>query len=357
MVEGFFATGDDVVARARLAIGEPEVPGVFQYTVVIDRDNNRGGLTVKNTSSQPATVTLPSTKTHDFVIQLANQAVWRASDGQVFAPVLTTVNFAAGQSRTYWSTLPQLPAGDYVVQGYFGNIERPLARAALNIAQVQTALKYWLLYDAEEQRLGLMVFNDSPSAVNLSFPSSKTHDFILRQNGQKVWQASDGQFYAPTVSQERIAARSYRVYWTDLPILPGGSYQAVAYFCGNGPERQVASSIISNAQLDPLQSQLAFQQRSLLGNGPRLSLEVRNVGDKDLALPAQYGYRLIVRTPAGTIMPKVGFSQSVGALAVGAIRYHYSFLHNLPSGSYIAEIQSNLTGSYRTVARQSFVMP
>lgn len=333
----------------------------FEYGIIVDLPNGRVGLTVKNVSNQRAQVTFNSSQTHDFIIRQGSNKVWQASDGQAYLMLIMNETFNPGQARTYWTGLPQLAAGSYVVEAYFPGSQAAVARTTLNIpAPTPSRLTYGLLHDANNQRLGLMVYNGTGKDVTLTFPTSKTHDFVLRKNGVKVWQASDDQVYLQVVQQRQLRAGEHVVYWTDLPDLPGGTYAAEAYFAGNGAERRVASSDITIVRRDPLRYNISFQARSMLGNGPRLTLEIRNPVE-DLTMPAQFGYRIVVKKAtgpdAGQVMPGVGFGQSLGTFAGGATRYHYVTLHNLPTGTYLAEVQSNIEGSYRTVAATYFVMP
>ena len=358
VVEGYFPNASRPVARERLTV-ESQLPATLRYSVVVDQNSGRVGLIVRNTGREQVSVTVPSSKTHDFVIKSQDEVIWRASEGKAYLPQVTPITFAPNQSRVYWNELPELGRGDYVVEAYFGNHPRPLARSSFQVTAPENSLRYWLLHDEEAGRLGLMVFNYGDETAVVTFPTSQTHDFILRHNGVKVWQASEGQAYLPVVSQERIGARAYEVYWTDLPQLPGGTYQAEAYFLGDGSESRVAAATITLPQMlrDPLEYRLSFQASGLLGGGPRLALEVRNEGKEDLSLASRYGYRLVVKDATGNVVSGVGFSRSVGTFAVGAQRYHYSYLHSLPRGTYTAEVQSNLTGTYRTVSTQRFMMP
>jgi hypothetical protein len=343
----------------RLLITNPEEESL-EYAIVVALDTGKIGLKVQNRGAVPVRVTFRSSQTHDFVIRMGQKVVWRASDGQVYLMVIKEEAFAPGETRTYWSDLPSLEPGDYVVEAQFPGSSATVAHRSLSIPG-QKPLTYWLLHDKDNGRLGLMVYNRTGVEVVLTFPSSQTHDFVLKREGQTVWQASAGQAYLPAVREERLAANGYSIYWTDLPWLPAGTYQAEAYFSGDGPERKVASTSISISALEPFSYRLSFQTRGLLGSGPRLGLEVRNLLDRDLILPVHYGYRILVRPVKGTglgeVMPGVGYSHSVGTFAAGAVRYHYLYLHDLPKGAYRAEVQSNLGGSYRTVTTAYFVMP
>jgi len=83
-------------------------------------------LTVRNRLSTPATVEFPTARTFDFIVVRANTTdlVWKWSTGRSFAQVLTEIDFAAGETRTFTVTWDQrdasgtpVPAGAYEARG------------------------------------------------------------------------------------------------------------------------------------------------------------------------------------------------------------------------------------------------
>ena len=83
-------------------------------------------LAVLNTGDVVETVSLASSKTHDFVV-LSSQGIeiWRASKGRFFGQMLTEISIAPGETRRFTSTWNQLCldgtaalAGEYRVMGF-----------------------------------------------------------------------------------------------------------------------------------------------------------------------------------------------------------------------------------------------
>lgn len=83
-------------------------------------------LTVRNRLNTAATVQFNDTRTSDFVVirQGSQALVWKWSDGKAFAQVITEVEFAAGETKTFSVTWDQfgsngqaVDAGTYEARG------------------------------------------------------------------------------------------------------------------------------------------------------------------------------------------------------------------------------------------------
>jgi hypothetical protein len=70
-------------------------------------------LTVRNRLSTAATVEFTSARQSDFVVirQGSQVLVWKHSQGKVFAQVLTELEFAAGETKTFTATWDQVDSG------------------------------------------------------------------------------------------------------------------------------------------------------------------------------------------------------------------------------------------------------
>jgi hypothetical protein len=91
-------------------------------------------LAVKNTSEAAATLSLPSAKTHDFIV-LSSEGIelWRASKGRFYGQMLTEITIAPGETRRFTSSWNQVcsdgseaPTGEYRAMGFLAtNPPRP----------------------------------------------------------------------------------------------------------------------------------------------------------------------------------------------------------------------------------------
>ncbi|SCZ66479.1 BsuPI-related putative proteinase inhibitor [Thiohalomonas denitrificans] len=84
-------------------------------------------ISITNITDDPQTLTATSTQVHEFIVAPAGetQPLWHWSFNKGFATVITELNFAAGETKTYSETWYQIDdhgyavnAGDYVAQGF-----------------------------------------------------------------------------------------------------------------------------------------------------------------------------------------------------------------------------------------------
>jgi hypothetical protein len=95
-------------------------------------------LTVRNRLESSATAEFPTTRTSDFVVvrEHTSDVVWKWSDDQAFSEVVTSIDFAPGETRTFtvtWNQVlangAQLRSGTYEARGvlvYSGFDTNPL---------------------------------------------------------------------------------------------------------------------------------------------------------------------------------------------------------------------------------------
>jgi len=209
-------------------------------------------------------------------------------------------------------------------------------------------LKFSLVYEAGNPgRIGLVVENTTSRAKTLTFPSGKTHEIVLKQNGARVWSSADGKVYTQSVKYETLRAGQSKTYWTDLPRLASGTYRAEAYFSGISYKGVVASTTINHRGssanwYDPLKYSLSYQA-GLFGilNPPKLVLTVKNPTGSDVVFPGKHTYEFVIWGYDGSETRKTlpGMSQSnfVQKIAAGASQTHFIYLNGIKKGTYYAE--------------------
>jgi len=197
-------------------------------------------------------------------------------------------------------------------------------------------------------RVGIAVKNVTGKELEVTFPSSKTHDIVVKKNGSTIWQASAGKAYLPVLKVETFAAGETKVYNTDLPALAPGNYTIEGYFAGaiNRTLPVLRSAIripVRRYDRQMLNYSLSFSQSVFSQREPKLLLTVKNTQGRDVYFPAGHTYMFTVKNTAGQVV----FSKYVGSLGYGvryekmlkdSSRYYFVSLKGLPAGSYTAEV-------------------
>ncbi|HHY11434.1 MAG TPA: hypothetical protein GX529_02275 [Firmicutes bacterium] len=220
-----------------------------------------------------------------------------------------------------------------------------------------TGLGYHLSYVPEANELVLYVYNPTDKPVTVSQPTALMADFVLWQNGQMVWRASANKSYAQVVISETIKPGEGKVYKESLPWLPAGTYFAQAYYLGETKWAPVASSYIWAQAYEPLKYTVEYLAPTWSNPNPRLRVTIKNLSDKDITLPYQYGYQILVKKAgASEYLPNVGMGQSLGTIEKGATRYVFVNLSGLTPGTYQVDVRSNVAhlGWYSVVAQTWF---
>jgi len=220
-----------------------------------------------------------------------------------------------------------------------------------------TGLEYTLSYSPQKNELVLYVVNPQDKPVTVTTPTSQKVDFVLWRDGQMVWRASAGKFFSQVVNEETFAPYEGKVYSETLPWLPSGLYFAQGYFLGESKWAPCAATYIWIAAYEPLQYSVEYLGPSWFNPVPRLRVTIKNVSDRDITLPYQYGYQILVKRPGDKdYLPNVGMSQSIGTIAKGATRYVFVSLNSLEPGTYQVDVRSNVAhvGWYTLVARTWF---
>jgi hypothetical protein len=222
-----------------------------------------------------------------------------------------------------------------------------------------TGLRYQMVYNAEKNEVQLMVLNATKKDITVTTPTAFTTDFALWKDGVLVWRYSTDRSFAEIVTKETIKAGQGKVYKQELPNLPAGTYLAQSYYIGETKRTPVAStSIVIRRQQtsDPLQYTVEYLAAGWFNSSPRLRVTIKNTSDKDLKLPYQWGYQVLVKVPgAKDYLGNVGIGQSIGTIEAGATRYVFVPLNGLAPGTYQVDVRSNIgewsAWNYRTVAQ------
>ncbi len=219
-----------------------------------------------------------------------------------------------------------------------------------------SGLEYQLQYVPAKNEVQLIVVNDTSEPITVTTPSAMKTDFALWQNGNLVWRASTDKMYGQAVTSETFKPGEGKVYKEALPYLASGTYFLQGYYVGETKWAPVASTYVTIRAYEPLQYTVEYLGSGWFNSSPRLRVTIKNTSDKDITLPYQYGYQVLVKKPgAKDYLGNVGIGQSLGTIAAGATRYIFVNLDALEPGVYQADIRSNVaTGRYRVVAQTWF---
>lgn len=222
-----------------------------------------------------------------------------------------------------------------------------------------TGLQYKLDYSSESNELIFLVYNPTGKSITVTTPSGMKTDFVLWKNGTVMYRASYGKVFTQAIVNETFKPGEGKMYKESIPALPQGTYHAQAYFIGETKWAAVASTYVylrANASHDPLQYSVEFMGPGWFNSSPRLRVTIKNTSDKDITLPYQYGYQVLVKRAGDReYRGDVGIGQSIGTIEAGATRYVFVNLDGLEPGEYQADVRSNIgSGWYRVVAQTWF---
>lgn len=300
-------------------------------------------------------------------------------NGRIYIPVGTISELLGAAVR--WDPVNQviviefrdLPSPDD--SGWYPPGDDETSDDELN-GRVIAGLRYTVYYSGKDQdalnsqaseELILGVTNVTNRPIRLEFPTSKTHDFVVKKNGSVVWRASEGKAYLPYVRTETLGPWQTRFYRSTMPSLDQGRYTVDAYFNGRGWEQWVGRTTISvnskgyddiSGDLSALRYSLSFRPKTWAqGSTNRLAFEIRNVSNRalDLYYPDGRSYSLVVKDEDGDVVWKTSGILYGGepylrgvleTLSAGAVRYHFVTLPDLPAGSYTAYAYFPPAGDY-----------
>jgi hypothetical protein len=271
----------------------------------------------------------------------------------VAAPTAGLGTAAAGGAGAAANALPAIQAPWYAQWRPF-----PIWPVWGYVPENGTGLEYQLSYVSERNEVRLFVVNATAKPVTVTTPTALKTDFALWRNGKLVWRASADKMFAQAATNETFKSGEGRVYKETLPYLPAGTYFAQAYFVGETTWAPVAATYvrIQAPAYEPLQYTVEYLGAGWFNSSPRLRVTIKNASNRDIALPYQYGYQVLVKRPgAKDYLGTVGIGESIGTLAAGATRYIFVNLDGLEPGVYQADVRSNIgTGRYRVVAQTWF---
>ncbi len=224
-----------------------------------------------------------------------------------------------------------------------------------------TGLDYSLEYSGDKNELVFTVSNNTSKSVTVKNGTDLMSDFALWNGDILVWRAAYGKKLVWQAVTEIFKPGAVKVYRQKLPSLQQGSYVAQAYFLGETKWHPVAAVNLSvkhpvKPVYEPVKYSIEYLASNWFNGTPRLRVTVENISGKDITLPYQFGYQVLVKkVGAAQYLGNVGIGQSLGTLQNGASRFVFVNLNNLQAGSYQADVRSNIgTGSYVTVATVRF---
>lgn len=220
-----------------------------------------------------------------------------------------------------------------------------------------TGLQYQLIHVPERNEVQLLVVNPTGKAITVTTPTAMKTDFALWRDGSLVWRASTDKAFAQVVTKETFGPGEGKVYTETLPYAASGVYFLQAYYVGETKWTPVAATYVwLQATYQPLQYTVEYLGAGWFNSSPRLRVTIKNTSGRDITLPYQYGYQVLVKRPgAREYIGTVGIGQSLGTIEAGATRYVFVNLDGLPPGSYQADVRSNVAdGYYRVVAQTWF---
>ncbi|HHW25925.1 MAG TPA: hypothetical protein GXX23_01130 [Firmicutes bacterium] len=222
-----------------------------------------------------------------------------------------------------------------------------------------TGLDYYLYYSQETNEITMYVVNDTRKSITVTTPTAMVTDFALWKDGQLVWRDAADKSYAQTVTTVTFKPGEGKAYKAKLPAMAQGTYFVQAYFVGETTAHPVAATYIWMRAQEPVEYTIEFLPANWFNNTPRLRVTIKNTSGKDLKLPYQYGYQILVKVAgAKEYLGNVGIGQSLGTLEAGATRTIFVPLRGLSRGTYQADVRSNLTGgAYRVVESTWFWIP
>lgn len=199
-------------------------------------------LAVTNPGKKDIVKTFGSGQQFDIVVKKGNEKVWQWSDGRYFTMAIQNLTFKAGKTVSYDASWKPEKVGSYTVEAYFlgESTKTPVAREKIVVAAEKTDLTYYLDIDPEEVKLGdevdlfLNICNFTDKDITKTLSSSQVYDFVIKRNGNKVWQWSDD--YDFLTALQNITVKKGEVIACAAEWIPKstGDYTVEAYFLGEG---------------------------------------------------------------------------------------------------------------------------
>jgi hypothetical protein len=220
----------------------------------------------------------------------------------------------------------------------------------------RTGLNYSLSYTQGQSRVTLFVTNNTNRKISVRYPTSQKVDFVLWKDGKLVWRSGADKMYTQAVNRETFKPGETKRFAEDLPWFPTGTYYLQAYYLGESRQFPVVSTWIWFSAPKLLEYDVNYLGPSWFNPTPRLRVTIKNTSGRDIALPYQYGYQILIKKAGSDrYLGNVGMSESLARIENGATRYVFVPLRGLEPGWYVADVRSNImTGRYITVAQTWF---
>lgn len=115
--------------------GEPGGGTAVRQTLEVREGGREAALVVEHAGSAPLRLRFRTAQQFEARALADGREVWRWSAERVFAQVVTDVELAPGERRTWTFTLPELPPGTYALEAWLvaEGLDLPPARAELVI--------------------------------------------------------------------------------------------------------------------------------------------------------------------------------------------------------------------------------
>ncbi len=194
-------------------------------------------LTIRNTTAQPINLEFASGQSFDFTVSKGDDMVWQWSHGQAFTQIVSQMTLASAETKTYTGTWDlknndgqAVEAGTYQVNGWItahlqGSAQKPAAPAPKEITvvaasttppppapstieelTVSVATNKTSYVPVENVIMSITLTNTTGSDIVIEAPTAQQYDLIVKKDGQKVWQWSDGRTFAQTATILTILA-------------------------------------------------------------------------------------------------------------------------------------------------------
>lgn len=194
-------------------------------------------LTIENRSDYEITKHFTSGQRYDFIVKKDGKKVWQWSDGIDFISVIQNIVFEPEDKETYSIDWEPEKTGKYTVEAYFMGESR---------TQPVATKEFWVLDNEEELKLSykldvikgdpnlfiLKVTNKSDETINITLPTGQIYDFLVTEDGDKVWQWSDGRSFSQASQNLKFYARETKLYYAQFKPEDDGDYQVYGFFKG-----------------------------------------------------------------------------------------------------------------------------
>ncbi|MDX9872812.1 MAG: BsuPI-related putative proteinase inhibitor [Clostridia bacterium] len=227
---------------------------------------------------------------------------------------------------------------------------------------IKDPLSYYLSYNETDNQFQFVVANGTQKTVGLTFASGLDFDLAIRQEGEVIWQYSEGRPYTMEIRYEKLSPGQAKLYQAELPSLAAGRYEVLAYFAGGPSAGQPVASLalhISKTTGNNLEYSLQYHKAS-----HEFSLLVTNNTKKniDLTFPSAKKYDFTIFNKAGQKVWQFSqgkfYTQTIvkESLKPGQSKFYKIKLPALAAGEYTVAANYFAAGN-NVVAKTKITVP